>query len=133
MDRKDLYRFLRERLISTNPIYSNMDKETEIDLEEELAYTLESYDGALEFQKNMQEVEKHKPEEHWGLRCLRCGGSGTLTHYENGGPSGEYWEMPVTEDCPDCFEQGFCPVCHEKFEVVGKQVICRRCGWSDTF
>lgn len=132
MDWKEFYNFMEEAL---KPKYPDWDKDNEIniDLQRETSYFMDNISIAFDLQDAIEVVEKHKPKENWGLRCLTCGGTGTITTYENGAPMGAgYWAMPVSDDCPDCIEKGLCPNCGLKLEDMETAIVCPRCAWDES-
>lgn len=126
MDNKKLYNFLKSEVISKN--LPDMD---DMEIEKEVGHWMESLSPNIELQKAINDLERdHKPSENYGLRCITCNGTGSITTYENGAPQGEgYWAMPVEDMCPVCFEQGFCPNCHFS---IGDNTECKRCGWKES-
>jgi len=59
--------------------------------------------------------------------CVECMGTGYVTL--NRGT-----ETETFEPCPDCVEQGLCPMCGEKMGWHGRYVdvwACSACGWKD--
>jgi hypothetical protein len=63
------------------------------------------------------------PECSQGL-CERCRGTGAIDDHSS------WLEGPwMTIACPECVEQGKCPICHGDLEE--EEVKCLYCGWKD--
>ena len=56
--------------------------------------------------------------------CRTCAGSGYI--FDPCQP----WGMPLYGMCPDCQEQGICPVCSLRLSDRFDSGLCNACGWD---
>lgn len=90
----------------------------------------------LEFQKRLEDKLKEFDLKYPNC-CKTCGGSGEIHYRENQSPigSGERWMMDEVDICPECIENGICPLCGEEFNWQGKEwdldfSFCKKCGYD---
>lgn len=117
------------------------------------AFWQELMDCARDRIENWQEYQAWV--EKWPSFCRKCGAAGGMEHTEKAAPhgSGEYWGMPVYDDCGECLGtyEMVCPRCGEEIytailnrdrvdkttddgdiiqEWYEKEKSCPLCGWN---